>query len=231
MSQYIENILPWGQRVIITGLGLTKDSKKHPRIYAPLPEEITFAYEQEVTEPFGMMKVVGDVARAVTSGVFQASFNRGIAEKSSWMNIVNNEITVELRFDAYQSTLTDVMEPIMDLMLLSAPRGAALTSSGETSNARSLGVIGIDEYWRAPPEISIMLGNILFFPKCVIKSVTPTWSTKLDEFFRPLSATVQLTFINVHPMGFGDLTNAFYPDTKGSYYYDENDIAPEWRYQ
>ena len=167
-------------------------------IKAPLPETFGFGTANEVNELFDIFKFKSKIAQL--SGLVTANYDRGFSERSYWRSLQNQEISVELEFNAYYSGAIDVVEPVQNLMLLAAP--VETLGSATTGNATSAWG------WNAPPHCTITYGRILYFTDVLIKSVNVVFSNKLDSNFDPMSATVTLTYIPANPVGYAGIRGA-----------------------
>src|SRR4030066_442743 len=165
------------------------------RVSAPLPENIPFAVGNEVNEIFDFLKIRSKAVQLLTGGAVRTNIDRGLAERQFWRGIINQDISVDLNFNAYYSGKRDVVDPVGTLLLMAAPVESSVTGGKD----------GLLTYWKAPPRIAIRFGSILWFSNCIIKNVNVQWSNKLDSNFDPLSATVNVTFITEDPMGYSTI--------------------------
>ena len=169
-------------------------------IKAPLPETFSFGTANEVNELFDIFKFKSQAIQFFSGGVVNANYDRGFSERSYWRSLQNQEMSVELEFNAYYSGAIDVVEPVQNLMLLAAPVETLGTAT--TGNATSAWG------WNAPPHCTITYGRILYFTDVLIKSVNVVFSNKLDSNFDPMSATVTLTYIPANPVGYAGIRGA-----------------------
>lgn len=167
-------------------------------IKAPLPETFGFSTANEVSELFDFFKFAGKIKQ--TLGFVGSNYDRGFSERSYWTGLANQDITFELEFNAYTSGALDVVEPVQNLMLLSAPV--------ETLGSATHGNITSAWGWNQPPECTITFGKILYFTDVLIKNVSVVFSNKLDSNFDPMSATVSITCITKNPIGYAGIRGA-----------------------
>lgn len=196
-------------------IGSTYKGVKHINVVeAPLPESLPFSVGNEVNELFDIFKFKSQIIQFASAGAVRKNFDRGYTERQFWRSIINQDFTVELKFEAYYSGLVDVVNPIKNLFALSLPVERARANTYEWA-------IG---HWDAPPLISVRFGNIIWFQDVLVKNIAVNWSNKLDNNFDPMSATVSMTMITENPYGIvavnehmrsGDITVPKNPD--GSY--------------
>jgi len=167
-------------------------------VRAVLPETFGFGTANEVNELFDIFKFKGKILQF--SGLVEANYDRGFSERSYWRSLQNQELTVELEFNAYYSGKLDVVEPVQNLMLLAAPV--------ETLGSATSGNVTSAWGWNAPPKVTITFGRILYFTDVIIKSVNVAFSNKLDANFDPMSATVTMTYIPANPIGYAGIRGA-----------------------
>jgi len=158
-------------------------------VRAPLPESIPFSTGNDIDETFDFFKLASKLAQSVgvASGV---SIDRGLAEQQQWRGIINQEFSMDLQFQAYNSGKDDVVIPVKTLLLMSSPEPT-------TANLK----VGTKKLWLAPPRVSIKFGNIITLTSVWIKTINVQFSNKLDDNYDPMSATVSITFIPRDPLG------------------------------
>jgi len=169
-------------------------------IKAPLPETFSFGTVNEVNELFDIFKFKSQAVQFISGGLVNANYDRGFAERSFWRSLQNQEMTVELEFNAYYSGAIDVVEPVQNLMLLAAP----VETLGTATTGKATSAWG----WNSPPHCTITYGRILYFTDVLIKSVSVVFSNKLDANFDPMAATVTLTYIPANPIGYAGIRGA-----------------------
>jgi hypothetical protein len=182
------------------------------RVEAPLPDNLPFTIANEINQPFDFMQVGGKLLQ-LAQPYKRVNINRGLAERQFWRAIENHELTVDLTFEAYYSSLIDVVNPVKLLMLMAAPVEDSVIAGGSE-------MVFFDGYWTAPPRITVSFGNFLLLPKVLLKAVNVNWSNKLDDQQLPLSATVSVTMITEDPMGYraiGEHVAGVYAKNRGEY--------------
>jgi len=173
-----------------------KQIVKNIKVQAPLPEAITFSIGNEVNETFDFFKIKSKLIQTF-GGSANLNFDRGISERQYWRSIINQEFTIEMKFDAYYSGKVDVVLPIKRLLLMASP---------VENNAFGGTVIkDLDAFWSGPPRVNVAFGSLIKFSSVWIKNVTPTFSNKLDNNFDPMSATVSVTLITQDPVGYRNI--------------------------
>ena len=71
-------------------------------VRAPLPETFSISTGNEVNQLFDIFKFGTKIAQF--SGLVNANYDRGFSERNYWRSIENQELTVELEFNAYYSS-------------------------------------------------------------------------------------------------------------------------------
>ena len=204
MKTYVESTLSSGQVVTITANHLFNDTTNYRdrmnrlTVVAPLPETVTISTGNEVNAPWDFMKFKSTVIQTIAPSLGK-NFDRGVSERQFWRSIENQEMTIELTFNAYHSGQVDVLTPIQNLMFMGAPK--------ETSafGGRTDSPVLLDEHWDAPPLVNIAFGDFFYFRDVIFKNVSATFSNKLDNNFDPMSGTCSITFIPSNPTGYHGL--------------------------
>lgn len=162
------------------------DRDANIQVRAPLPESIPFLVANETNETFDFLKIRSKLVQ-VASGGAEINIDRGIAERQFWRGIINQELTYELNFEAYYSGEIDVVIPIKNLLMMSAPVEKSATIVGR--------------YWSAPNNPEIIVGDLYTLNEVLIKNVNVTYGNKIDRAGNPISAVVSITLITRDPMG------------------------------
>jgi len=170
-------------------------------VKAPLPESIQFFTSNEVNETFDFFKMRSKLLQTFSQGA-EINIDRGLAERSFWRSINNQDITFELNFDMYYSGEVDVVLPIKRLLLMSSPIEKQSKAIAERTEAFGVpGAENLGNYWAAPTNPKIIVGDIYQLEEVLIKNVNVTYSNKIDRDGNPISAVASITIITREPMG------------------------------
>ena len=164
-------------------------------IKAPLPESIAISAGSQIEQTWSIMQFKQKAAQALSSGGINA--NKGYSERQYWSGIEQTEFQFEVSFNTYYSSKIDVIQPIQSLMSLAIARDSNLLGKG-LSDA----LFKVDEFWVAPPTVILRIGKFLHLDNLYMKSVSVTYSNKLDSEFLPMSATASITLVPRDPMGY-----------------------------
>ncbi len=170
-------------------------------VKAPLPDSIPFFTSNEVNETFDFFKMRSKLLQTLSQGS-EINIDRGIAERSFWRSINNQDITFELGFEMYYSGEVDVVLPVKRLLLMSAAIEKQSKAIAERTKAFNVeGAENLGNYWAAPSTPKIIVGGIYQLDEVLIKSVNVTYSNKIDRDGNPISAVASITVITREPMG------------------------------
>jgi hypothetical protein len=172
-------------------------------VKAPLPDSIPFFTSNEVNETFDFFKMRSKLLQTFSQGA-EINIDRGLAERSFWRSITNQDITFELNFDMYYSGEVDVVLPVKRLLLMSSPiekQSKAIAERTEVFNIE--GAENLGNYWSAPSNPKIIVGDIYQLEEVLIKNVNVIYSNKIDRDGNPISAVVSITVITREPLGRG----------------------------
>ena len=204
------NQSPEAQTVTIHAKTLHDNSESYQehmnaiRVRAPLPETFGFGLANNVDQVFSSFQAVKQLVTS-SAALTHMNTNRGFSERVYWKNVENQEITLELTFNAYYSGLVDVVKPVNELMLLASAvenhMGEAIYVEGESGFLTTASEV-LTGYWNAPPRITVLMGDVLYFTDCWVKSINVNFSNKLDNEFNPMSATVSISFMTEDPVGY-----------------------------
>lgn len=181
-------------------------------VEAYVPETFQLAVTSQFNQPFGQGVSNSTVGTAAKVAVGQALVSQAMTAQI-WEGTQPIEITLELEFVAEYDPQREVLKPIKDLLTMTMPSrgtGGFLAPPGP----KYLDIIN----WKAfeptkgdsaQKQISIKIGNFLFFNNVVIESVNSTFFSMMHETGIPLRATVAVTFKTLFVQIAEDIPNLF----------------------
>lgn len=109
-------------------------SSNGAQIQAPLPESFSLGTGSELSEPFSIYGLTGELQKFLY--LYNSNINAGMAYTKFWSGPTQPDISVNLKFNAYTSALEDVMIPTVSLLVLASPQKA--TSGNISVNGHSI---------------------------------------------------------------------------------------------
>lgn len=180
-------------------------------VNANLPPEFSFGLDIQWTMPFA--SGIGDLAQTMLSNaripganqaqnLVSAATGHTLILKAHTAQVYGGctplTVTIPFVFQAINDTQKEVVDPIKYLLRLAAPylEGKVLVAP--------LHVLGLkDEY------VSLSIGQFIYLPFVVLKSVHPTFKTILYKNGKPMSATVEVTVETFYAITKNDVDEMF----------------------
>lgn len=222
--------IPDGQKIKF------RDKQFGYTVEAPLPETFGFSVGSEIGTPFAGYASEGTLAKLIALR-FGVTNRIGLVTRKIYQGPEPTEMSFDLTFNAYYSSRTEVILPIVKLMIMSVGRAQDLsdargkiaeqlikiTTATEGIISDAIKFIGLADddiveegeisqlirFMRAPSLCGVSVGNVFKIRNAYISNVTPTFSNVLDRDFLPLHATCSVTVQLEQPMTKVTLAQSF----------------------
>lgn len=189
-------------------------------IAAPLPEnyqfELSTSYDNPFNQPLSNFASMfgngpGQAVDAISTGATMASGKSTINKWMSgavWTGGSLFQITVPFVLRAYESTRSEIVDVMRDMLKLVAPSesGTGMLTAPGPNMASAFGATTNGD------DITIRIGKFFVMRPCVIQSVTCDFDTQMDvDGQAPLSATITVNAISFWATTKQDLDKYFKP--------------------
>lgn len=185
-------------------------------VWGALPEEFsleTTAQWEPVLEGL-FQRMQGSLLGTLAEGTRTAAQLMGYSllnrytSQMVWTTTAPMEFRIPLKLDAVYDPRTEVTATVMQLLGLTLP-SESITGSGAWDDKVPMHAPGPNFSPNSTYDIAMRLGNILLFPKIIVKSANVTFTVKPVKNGDFISADVDLTITTTSIYTKGDLRKAF----------------------
>jgi hypothetical protein len=222
--------------IYLATLDVKRDGADYLHLTTPLPETfsltISSTFDRPLDQPLsdikkGPLSKFSSMEKAAATMITGQTTKHKLLSGAVWVGGCYMQVQLDFVLHAYNSTRTDVMDKVIQLMALASPSengpGGLLRPPGPTvanldalftgnplnASIDSAVNIASNALQMGGDEIVLRLGKFFTMTPCIINSVTPTMDTILDSEGIPMSATVSVNFESYFTTTQEDLIKAF----------------------
>lgn len=205
-------------------------------IEAPLPESFGFSSGSQFGSPFASYSSSGLIAQLGALTGFSNQY--GLFTQKFYEGPQDSQVSFEMKFDTWEDSATDVILPVMYLMIFStgskrnklseaqnvlakAAQYVPLTIANFANEAFGLTKTAGDKLnstdfkdifymLHTPPEMSIRFGDAYTLSGMFLSNVSLQFSNVLDHNYLPMSCTASVTADFKNPLTQGDVKTTFH---------------------
>lgn len=207
------------------------DSQGGNFVLAPLPNDFGFTLANNYTTPFDVGSLGGGLAKANAiygkmSGGHNYATAPGIGSDKVFTNPEPSEISFDLDFSAYYSTIDEVAVPVLELLRMTAVdavdydegmdmlgqilgtlKGAIGMSNepvdldsftNNSTDKTGSKIMGILNFMKGPGKVNVHFGEVFTIIDAFVSSLSVQFSNKVDAQGIPLSAKCSVTLALEH---------------------------------